>query len=76
MHYVLPVQGNANQDQETGSRSKVGFWVLYGVVGQPGLEPGTSVLSGLRSSQLSYWPVNRLRVYRRRLGSVKERSGV
>ena len=26
------------------------------VVGQPGLEPGTSVLSGLRSNQLSYWP--------------------
>src|SRR6266851_7654448 len=25
-------------------------------VGQPGFEPGTSVLSGLRSSQLSYWP--------------------
>ncbi len=27
------------------------------VVGQPGLEPGTSVLSGLRSNRLSYWPV-------------------
>ena len=26
------------------------------MVGQPGLEPGTSVLSGLRSNQLSYWP--------------------
>ena len=26
------------------------------VVGQPGFEPGTSVLSGLRSNQLSYWP--------------------
>ena len=25
-------------------------------VGQPGFEPGTSVLSGLRSSRLSYWP--------------------
>jgi hypothetical protein len=25
-------------------------------VGQPGIEPGTSVLSGLRSSRLSYWP--------------------
>ena len=28
----------------------------FGMVGQPGLEPGTSVLSGLRSNQLSYWP--------------------
>ena len=27
-----------------------------GLVGQPGLEPGTSVLSGLRSNRLSYWP--------------------
>ncbi len=27
------------------------------MVGDPGLEPGTSVLSGLRSNQLSYWPV-------------------
>jgi hypothetical protein len=27
-------------------------------VGQPGIEPGTSVLSGLRSSRLSYWPRN------------------
>ena len=26
------------------------------VVGQPGFEPGTSVLSGLRSNHLSYWP--------------------
>ena len=26
------------------------------LVGQPGLEPGTSVLSGLRSNRLSYWP--------------------
>ena len=26
------------------------------MVGQPGFEPGTSVLSGLRSNQLSYWP--------------------
>ena len=26
------------------------------MVGQPGLEPGTSVLSGLRSNRLSYWP--------------------
>ena len=26
------------------------------VVGQPGIEPGTSVLSGLRSNRLSYWP--------------------
>jgi hypothetical protein len=25
-------------------------------VGQPGIEPGTSVLSGLRSNRLSYWP--------------------
>jgi hypothetical protein len=25
-------------------------------VGEPGLEPGTSVLSGLRSNQLSYTP--------------------
>ena len=25
-------------------------------MGQPGIEPGTSVLSGLRSSRLSYWP--------------------
>jgi hypothetical protein len=28
-------------------------------VGQPGLEPGTSVLSGLRSNHLSYWPAGR-----------------
>ena len=27
-------------------------------VGQPGIEPGTSVLSGLRSSRLSYWPTS------------------
>src|SRR4051794_41457166 len=27
-----------------------------GMVGQPGIEPGTSVLSGLRSNRLSYWP--------------------
>ncbi len=26
------------------------------LVGQPGIEPGTSVLSGLRSNRLSYWP--------------------
>ena len=26
------------------------------MVGQPGFEPGTSVLSGLRSNHLSYWP--------------------
>ena len=26
-------------------------------VGQPGIEPGTSVLSGLRSNRLSYWPI-------------------
>ena len=26
------------------------------MVGQPGIEPGTSVLSGLRSNRLSYWP--------------------
>ena len=26
------------------------------LVGRPGFEPGTSVLSGLRSNQLSYWP--------------------
>ena len=28
-------------------------------VGEPGLEPGTSVLSGLRSNQLSYTPMPR-----------------
>ncbi len=28
-------------------------------VGQPGIEPGTSVLSGLRSNRLSYWPWGR-----------------
>ena len=28
-------------------------------VGQPGIEPGTSVLSGLRSNRLSYWPGGR-----------------
>ena len=47
------------------------------VVGQPGLEPGTSVLSGLRSNRLSYWPGEgatamwpRKRVYRRLLRGV------
>jgi hypothetical protein len=29
---------------------------LSSLVGQPGIEPGTSVLSGLRSNRLSYWP--------------------
>jgi hypothetical protein len=33
--------------------------VAPGQVGQPGIEPGTSVLSGLRSSRLSYWPTTR-----------------
>ena len=32
------------------------------VVGQPGLEPGTSVLSGLRSNRLSYWPTEEGRI--------------
>ncbi len=32
------------------------------MVGQPGLEPGTSVLSGLRSNRLSYWPKDEGRI--------------
>ena len=35
--------------------SQLSYGPLRGV-GQPGIEPGTSVLSGLRSSRLSYWP--------------------
>jgi hypothetical protein len=31
---------------------------LCGVVGAPGLEPGTSALSGPRSNQLSYAPLS------------------
>ncbi len=38
------------------------FLLLYGLVGQPGLEPGTSVLSGLRSNRLSYWPTGEGRI--------------
>ena len=30
---------------------------LVRLVGHPGIEPGTSVLSGLRSNRLSQWPV-------------------
>ena len=32
----------------------------YRMVGVPGLEPGTSSLSGTRSNQLSYTPINKL----------------
>jgi hypothetical protein len=51
-----------------GVGSRRGGGVLRGVVcplpgalraprvGVPGIEPGTSVLSGLRSNRLSYWP--------------------
>ena len=35
------------------SQLSYGPWDLQPVVGVPGLEPGTSVLSGLRSNQLS-----------------------
>jgi hypothetical protein len=33
------------------------FYFYLDVVGVPGLEPGTSILSGSRSNQLSYTPV-------------------
>ncbi len=37
-------------------------------MGQPGIEPGTSVLSGLRSSRLSYWPFGAATLAVARLG--------
>ena len=43
-------------------------------VGQPGIEPGTSVLSGLRSSRLSYWPATRGSSRRTRCHSRAGRS--
>ena len=41
-----------------GLPAKARRWYLFQctVVGQRGLEPRTSVLSGLRSNRLSYWP--------------------
>ena len=45
---------DAQTDREIGNTGGVGV-----VVGQPGLEPGPSVLSGLRSNRLSYWPLRR-----------------
>jgi hypothetical protein len=39
-------------------------------MGVPGLEPGTSVLSGLRSNQLSYTPLASLRKSKRALSKT------
>ena len=45
----------ALQHRSDHGRTARGF-ECGGKVGQPGIEPGTSVLSGLRSNRLSYWP--------------------
>jgi hypothetical protein len=44
-------------------------------VGQPGIEPGTSVLSGLRSNRLSYWPENGHLNRRRVVGKHRKTAG-
>ena len=68
IHYIVPAQPRASLLVGSGAegirtpdlrRAKAALSQLsYGParVGQPGIEPGTSVLSGLRSSRLSYWP--------------------
>ena len=42
---------------------RYGHRLCIRLVGQPGLEPGTSVLSGLRSNRLSYWPTRASKVH-------------
>ena len=41
---------------ETAESAEIGWNCREGVVGVPGVEPGTSSLSGTRSNQLSYTP--------------------
>ena len=41
---------------ETAESAEIGWNSREGVVGVPGVEPGTSSLSGTRSNQLSYTP--------------------